>query len=194
MIAPLAALAVLCGVAPALAHTPIPGIDGFPGGLLHPIVVPAHALALVGLGLYIGLHPRRGRLGLLGAFAAALFAGLGAIMAAHVFTDGIPVLLALAAVTGLLVALARPLPLWPGAALAAIGAVAIMFDSVPQEISVNATLIALAGTMLSATLALAAVALASAEPRRQWLRIGVRIAGSWTAASAILVLALRLAQ
>jgi hypothetical protein len=83
---------------------------------------------------------------------------------------------------------------WTVAVIAAIGAGAIMFDSVPQEISIHATLVALAGTMLSATLALALIALAGAAAQRQWLGIAVRIAGSWTAASAILVLALRLAK
>jgi hypothetical protein len=34
----------------------------------------------------------------------------------------------------------------------------------------------------------------TARSRRDWQRIGVRIAGSWIAASAILVLALRLAR
>jgi hydrogenase/urease accessory protein HupE len=189
-----AVLFVMTYAAPALAHAPISGVDGFPGGLLHPLAAPAHALALVGLGLLIGQQPRRQRTRLLIVFAAALFAALGAIMAAFVFTEGKTVLLAVAAISGILVALARPVPAFAVAVLAALSGIAIEFDSVPAEISISATLRALAGTTIGAALALTFVALASADPRRQWLRIGVRIVGSWTAASAILVLAVQFAR
>jgi len=36
-----------------LAHAPFIGVDGFYGGLLHPLLVPAHAMALLALGLLI---------------------------------------------------------------------------------------------------------------------------------------------
>ena len=50
------------------------------------------------------------------------------------------------------------------------------------------------GTVLGATLILGLVAFAASRPTRDWQRIGVRILGSWAAASALLVLALRLAR
>jgi hypothetical protein len=79
-------------------------------------------------------------------------------------------------------------------ALAAAGGAALAFDSVPHEISIAATLLALAATAVAATLLVAIVAMLSADLQRAWLRIGVRIAGSWIAASAILTLTLRLAR
>ena len=32
-----------------LAHAPFVGVEGFYGGLLHPLLVPAHAMALLAL-------------------------------------------------------------------------------------------------------------------------------------------------
>ena len=49
----------------------------------------------------------------------------------------------------------------------------------------------LIGTGLGACCALAIVIIAVRSLQRGWHRIGVRIVGSWMAASAILVLALR---
>jgi hypothetical protein len=56
------------------------------------------------------------------------------------------------------------------------------------------TFLALIGTALSAMLLV--VLLAALPPRfsRDWQRIGLRIVGSWIAASAVLVLALRLGR
>jgi urease accessory protein len=65
---------------------------------------------------------------------------------------------------------------------------------VPQEISMRKTFLALAGTALVAFIIVAGVGTLAALARRDWQRIGIRIVGSWIAASAILVLALRLAR
>jgi threonine/homoserine/homoserine lactone efflux protein len=70
----------------------------------------------------------------------------------------------------------------------------MQFDSVPQEISVQPTLLSLAGTAVAAWLTVIFVAAMAAQVRREWVRIAVRILGSWTAASAMLVLALRMAR
>ena len=43
--AALAAVILCLATAAAQAHTVIPGIGGFPGGLLHPLLVPSHALS-----------------------------------------------------------------------------------------------------------------------------------------------------
>ena len=58
----------------------------------------------------------------------------------------------------------------------------------------RATVLALAGTMITAAVTLILVAAITADRTRDWQRIGIRILGSWIAASAILVLALRLTQ
>lgn len=192
--AALAVLWVAAGAGLASALAPIRGLASFQGGLLHPVLVPAHVLTLAALGLLISQQPHRERTALLVVFAAALCAGIGAIMTAAVFTAGTLVLLAVGAIAGLLVARARPVPLLLVAPLAAAAGVALAFDSVPHEISIAATLHALAGTAIGAALTVTFVACTMADLQRAWLHIAVRIVGSWSAASAILVLALRLAR
>ena len=193
-LAALAAIVLAVALAgdPARAHTPIPGVGGFSGGLLHPLLVPAHELTLVSLGLLAGQHSLRPRLILLATFAASLLAGLAAIVAAVAVGNAEVVLLACAALAGLLAALARPAPVRIAGPLAAVCGLALALDSVPEEISIEATLLALTGTIVAAPLALACIAAVGALRARRWQRIGVRILASGAAAGAILVLALRL--
>jgi urease accessory protein len=179
---------------PALAHTPIPDLGGFTGGLLHPALVPAHGLGLFGLGLLAGQQDARDRLVLLTVFAVGLVAAGGAIVAAFAFEDAAAVILAGAGVAGILVAVAWPVPRLVGAALALLMAAALMLDSVPDTISKRDSLVELAGTVLGAFLILTMISGVAAVARRPWQRIGVRILGSWTAAAAIFVPALQLAR
>jgi urease accessory protein len=195
MKAPVAAAAILMAMPDAvLAHTIVPGVGGFAGGLIHPLLVPAHGLALAALGLLAGQQEQPVRRAMLAAFALGALAGFGAIASAVAVEDADMAVLVGAAVAGLLVAWARPLPTALAAALAAIAGAAIELDSVPEEITVSATVVALAGTMIAALLALALAAMLAAARARDWQRIGIRVLGSWSAASAILVLALRLAR
>lgn len=179
---------------PALAHTPIPGLGGFAGGLLHPALVPAHGLGLFGLGLLASQQKPRDRWVLLTIFAVALVAAIGAIVAAFAFQDAATVVLAAACVAGILVAVAWPLPRLMSIGLAALMAAALMLDSVPETISMRASLVELAGTALGAWAILAIISGVAAVAKRPWQRIGVRILGSWTAAAAIFVLALQFAR
>lgn len=177
----------------AQAHTVIPGIVGFPGGLLHPLLVPAHTLALIAVGLLAGAFSRRMQAALLGAFAAAAIASFGLIAMAFSATAAETLILCLGAAIGLLLAANVTPPAPVAAILTAAVASAVIFDSVPQVLTVSGTALALIGTALSAiTLAAAAALVAGALPRHVGA-IGIRIAGSWIAASAIMVLALRLA-
>jgi urease accessory protein len=159
------------------------------GGLLHPLAVPAHILALLAIGLLIG--QQRSRLIPLVAFLAGVAAGLGALAVAVATTSAANVLLAAAAVSGLLVALARLLPALVSAPLAAVAGVALGLDSPPNAIAIATAVAMLIGTGIGAGLAVAIVAAATGCLTRAWQQIGMRILGSWIAASAILVLALR---
>jgi urease accessory protein len=176
----------------ALAHSPVPGVGGFPGGLLHPVFVQAHLLALIGLGLFIG--QQHARLLAVLCFAAGVAVGLGAIASAVGETPANTVLLASATIAGALTALAVAMPRVIGWLLAAVIGVAIGLDSPPHVISVTEATLMLIGTGIGALVVLIAVAAAAAALRREWQRIGVRVLGSWTAASAILVLAMRFAK
>ena len=167
-------------------------MTSFFGGLVHPLTLPAHALALLALGLFIG--QQRGPRLTLAAFAAGLAVGLAAIARAVGPTAAADALLVLTAVLGLLVALARPIPALATAPLAAGVGVALGLDSPPEVISITAATLMLVGTGLGAALAAAIVASLSGHLTAPWQRIGVRIAGSWIAASALLVVALRFSR
>jgi urease accessory protein len=166
-------------------------------GLLQPLLLPAHALALMAFGLLIGRQRASSRFLALAAFVAGLAGGLSAIALAVGQTPAGDVLLGASGLAGLLVSIGRPPPVLACALLAAIGGVALGLDSPPEAISIAVATIMLIGTALGASLALAlAVAGASYVDAQKWIapRIGMRVLGSWIAASALLVLALRFAR
>jgi hypothetical protein len=94
--------------------------------------------------------------------------------------------------------MARPLPTLACALLAAITGVTLGLDSPPEAISIAVATAMLLGTGLGASLALAAIVAGTSYIASvadwNWCRIGARILGSWIAASAVLVLALRFAR
>lgn len=184
--------ALLSMPARALAHVPIAGVNGFTGGLLHPILVPSHAMAIVGLGLLISRHDPAARVAAFVAFAAAVIAGLLALYfgTGDIFAGDI--LLATTIVIGVALAVARLLPQPLLGALALIAGGSLALDSPPDVISIREATRILIGTGFGACIALSAVITGASLVTRDWQRIAVRIAGSWIAASGILVLAVDL--
>lgn len=164
-------------------------MSGLVGGLLHPLALPAHILALLGIGLLIGRQRER-RL-LFAAFVVGLAAGLIALALAFATTSAANVLLAATALSALLVVLGYPVPPLASVPLVAIAGIALGLDSPPEAISIAVAIGMLIGTGIGASLAVAIVAIGTGCLGRPWQQIGVRILGSWIAASAILVLALR---
>jgi urease accessory protein len=154
------------------------------------LLVPAHVLALVALGLFLGRQDRH--IAALIAFALALAIGLLAIALAIGETQAPTVLLAATAVLGALVAAAWTPPRPAAPMLAAVVGVAIALDSPPDAVTVAEGNLMLVGTGLGACALLAAIVAITRVLTRAWQRIGLRIAGSWIAASALLVLALAL--
>lgn len=193
-IAASGAAMLLLGSRVAEAHVVIPGVGGFEGGVLHPLLVLSHALALVALGLLLATQPWQVRLWMIAAFALAIAMSFGLVTLAYSTDRAELVVLALAALAGLALASGLKMPVAALAVLTAGLAGAILFDSVPAVPSVRETRLALSGTALAATAMMAAAAFVPAVLPAFWQRIGVRVAGSWIAASAILVLALRLAK
>jgi urease accessory protein len=194
MTAALAIALLLATASPALAHPPPLGITGFFGGLLHLLFVPAHVLAVTGLGILAGQQmPRWGKAVPLG-YAAALAVGLVAIALAFVPRYAGEAVLICALVAGILAALARPWPEPVGCALAAAAGLAVALDSPPGVISISEANLMLLGTLLGATALLVVVTFCASRLTRPWQRIGLRVIGSWIAASAILVLALQWAR
>ncbi len=194
MLRALATVAFVLLADPAMAHPPPLGLKGFFGGLLHPAFVSGHVLALLGLGLLIGQQMPAWGMAAPAAYIVALAAGLGVIALAFAPTWAGEAVLVLALVTGGLVALARPLPEAAGCVLAVATGFAIALDSPPEVISVREANIMLIGTAFGASILLVAVVEAASRLTRNWQRLGARIFGSWIAASAILVLAIRLVR
>jgi urease accessory protein len=166
----------------------------FLGGLLHPLLTPSHALALLGLGLLIGQHPATKRPLPLMLFMLALAAGLLALVFAVEETPAGDVLLAGVAISGALVAAAVRLPILLLGPLAAVVGAAIGLDSPPDVVSLREAVLMLIGTGIGASIALTLVVAGAARMARDWQQIGVRVLGSWTAASALLAIAVRFAS
>jgi urease accessory protein len=178
---------------PALAHT-IEGLGGFYGGLLHPVLTPTHGLALLGLGLLIGQQRADKRSLPQILFALALAGSLLALAFAFGETAASDGLLVAVAISGALVAAAFRLPNFVLGPLAAAMGAAIGLDSPPDVLSVQEAIVMLVGTGLGALIGLGLVVEGAARMARDWQRIGVRVLGSWTAASALLAIAVRFAK
>ncbi len=184
---PLFALLAAC--ADASAHGSIQGIDHFSGGLLHPLVEPTHLIALVALGLLLGQRGIARAEAALFSFAGGVTVGLLCAGFGVTIDSDLP-LLALATLTGLLVAISPTLPTIVYAAIAALLGAGVGVASNPESYAGTAMLAALAGAGLGASLWLIVVTAIVGLLQKPWLRILVRVVGSWASAASILVLAL----
>lgn len=174
----------------ALAHSPIEGVDNFYNGLLHPVFVPAHLLLLVAVGLFFGQQgPGRVRAAL-GVYAPAIVSGLTA--AWFSMTAGVETfILMLSSALGLLIA-ASPVAgsVW-SLVIAVMAGFSLGVDSVQETLSGRDKLITLFGSGIAIyLLPLYPMALADYFQKKSWQKIGIRVFGSWIAASSLLVLAL----
>jgi hypothetical protein len=180
-----AALLVGLGTGRANAHGMLQGVGDFYAGLLHPVVVPAEALALVAVGLLLGSSGLAAcRLGL-PALVAGLAAGLA--IGRHVpIAAATPLLLAIALVGAALVAAGLRLPPQAAAGLALLGGAAVGIDAQPEAEALPPVLVASGATLLGGA-ALATVVVSLALGRTGlWQRVAVRTAGSWITASTVL--------
>jgi urease accessory protein len=158
------------------------------------ILVLTNLLALAALGLLTGqgatLIPRA----ILVLFAVGLLTGSLVIAFALREPPAAIALVALAAIAGLIGAVARPLPAIIRHALTFMTGTALALNTPPQAVTIPLAIAAQAGTGIAALAALGLVAFVATKAKDRWQQIGIRIVGSWIAASAILVLALRLAR
>jgi hydrogenase/urease accessory protein HupE len=164
-------------------------LQAFVDGLLNPLTTPAHVLTLLALGLLLARQPQRVLVLLI--FALALAAGFLAIVLAVETTPARTVLLAVAATLGVMVAAAWT-PKSLACLLAAIAGAALALDSPPQAVTIAEAYATLGGTTVGACAMLVVIAAIAGHANADWQRLGVRIFGSWIAASAILVLAVQL--
>jgi urease accessory protein len=164
-------------------------LQAFVGGFINPLLTPAHALTLTALALCVGQQKKAGAA--LIVFALALIVGFVVIVLAVEETPARMVLLADAAALGVMTAAAWT-PRSVVCLLAAMAGVALALDSPPQALTIAEAYAALAGTAVGACGMLVLAATIASQANADWQRLGLRILGSWIAASAILVLAVQL--
>ena len=187
MNAPTVALAtvllILAASEPSLAHDAIDSAGPLVNGILHPMMVPAHILILLALALWIGGQSSWNRRSAIVAFAIALAGGLAVAQLGSLE----PALLATAALAvGLFAATAWTPPMGI-VVLSAIGAGCLIgLDS-----GIDDPIVAI-GLWVGAHLVFLAIVGVTMRIEMGWLKIGVRIAGAWIAAIALLLLAVTL--
>lgn len=176
----------------SLAHSSIPGIGYFYNGLLHPVFVPAHLLLIIAVGLFLGQQgPKRVELAL-GVFAAATVLGL--VVSWFSIDTGVESLILISsAAIGLLVAMSLQLTLPWCVVIALVAGSFLGIDSAQEALSGADKLVSLIGSGVAIVfLVLYPLILVDKFNKKAWQRIGIRIIGSWIAASSLLVLALSL--
>ncbi len=186
---------------PAEAHMGFAGLGHFANGALHPLLVPAHIMVIAASGLFAGRQGYGSVVDTAAAFCAGCLFGLIAVSASASIRD-IPearlqnFLLVAAMVLGAALALALTSPRLVRLGLVGTAAVVIGIDSSFGAERPWLVVQTYAGTLIASTAAvlyITGVSAAIHTSRPQWVRIGVRIAGSWIAAIAMLVLALQFA-
>jgi len=178
----------------AAAHTPIQGISNIFNGMLHPILTPSHLLLLIAAGLFFG------QLGFEEA-QPALLASIASVVLGLIFSAISPgpqvevFILVWATITGLLVAAALKIPLYWYFIVGAVAGFSLGFDSAQETLSGKERVIALFGTGVSIYfLSLYPIGIADFCNKKHWLRTGIRIFGSWIAASSLLVLTIEISS
>lgn len=172
------------------AHAPIKGINDFYNGVLHPLFVPAHLISLVALGLLLGQRGTRNILCVIVIFLISIVAGL--TVSGLSSPNGMEIPLLIGAMTvGLLVTLDKPLPIWLYFGFGVPMGLLLGIDSSFEALHGRARIAALLGSGVGLVLIfLYTLAVAKRFGNRKWRRIGIRILGSWLAASAFIALSL----
>lgn len=178
----------------AFAHTPIEGVDNFYNGLMHPFIVPAHLLLGIATGLFVGQKGMKENQLAIAVYFVAALAGL--IVAWFTVVGGLDLfILGGAATIGLLIASNLPAgPRWCAFVAGLVGLLLGM-DSSQEALSGQDKFVSFLGTGLGIYfLLLYPMGLADYLcEKKSWHKIGVRVVGSWVAASSLLVLALSFA-
>ncbi len=194
--ATVAAVALLPSV--AAAHGYIPGADPWSqiiAGALVPVTDPALLLALLPLGLTLGIWSTEGLPRVWPALAAGLVAGAAAAPLAGLSIAFAAILTGLA--TALLGAAALAWPFWLMAVVSAgTGLVTGMaaleghaFGTLPMTLHLGIV----GGALVTVAVPFALVAATRDLVPAPWLTIGWRVASSWLAAISLMLAALRFA-
>jgi urease accessory protein len=158
--------------------------------MLHPVTALEHALPIFALGLLAGQQGARAARWLLAVFSFALLLGAALAIVAPAL-PWVPLLnRASFALLGALVAGAWRLPLPVMTGLAALFGLSHGYENGSALTPEAAAYLFVPGTALIGFMAAAVVSAGTLAltARAQWLRIAVRVAGSWIAAIGILMI------
>ena len=189
----LASLVVIITTGAAEAHGSFSGPPGLFAGLSHPFTVPAHLLAMIALALLCGQQKQPCLKTLFPWYSAALVAGLLVSLGGLEIASITIILYILAGTSGLLVALKQPLSIKILIALTIPAVFLIGLDSALTGKNWPVTFSTLGGTAITVALFylyLATITGIIYREKPQWMRIAVRIAGSWIAAISALLISL----
>lgn len=163
---------------------------GFLGGVLHPLTDPLTLFPLIVVALALGLH---------GAKAGSrLLAGFGVAFVAGGFFPGLisipPAAFAVAVLFlfGTYVLVSRPLPFAAVAPVFAAYALAAAVGQATEFASDQLGTRAFVGAAISHAVIGAYGLLAVKSATKPWLKIGVRVVGSWALAAGVMLFALTL--
>ena len=165
----------------------------FMKGLYHPMMVPAHLIALFSLGLLLGQQSWQTARLVLPVFIVIVAAALVMTRYQTATWNAELVLLPLAAITGILVIFKFKLTVWFPLIIATMAAVVIGMDSVVPRIPglQSAKIYAhLTGSGVFASALLISISLIALTLRNLLDGIILRILGAWSTAGAILVVTL----
>jgi hydrogenase/urease accessory protein HupE len=188
-------LAGACSPDLAFAHgRPIPGLEGFYTGMVHPLSTPPQLLALLALGLLLGQGWPQTFIIAWRAFAVSVIGGLILGAAGYGDSVGERALIAIALAGSLLAAIAPAWVIIPGTLLASAGGLFLGMVSTPEPGALGATIITITGTYIGANLALfyasGGIGWLRTRFNKPWAVIGFRIIAAWVAAISCLMFAL----
>jgi hydrogenase/urease accessory protein HupE len=179
--------------AEVFAHSLSKRFGDFYGGLLHPLTSVELGLGILAIALVVGQQGKPGARSTLGWFFAALGAGAAAapwlpVIEAEIRLGG----LVATTFLGVLAAIALRLP---RSFLPLFGLVLGLLFGLANGLAMSAETAAhlfIAGVLAGGVLAITPVAALVTTLERRWQQTGVRVIGSWIAASGLLVIAFQL--
>jgi hydrogenase/urease accessory protein HupE len=175
-----------------LAHSPIEGVNYFYNGILHPLFVPAHLLLILALGFFFAQHGVERYRSALRLFLAATLTGLTVSwFVSDTFVEFY--LLSGSVILGILIAANKSIDNYVVLIVVSSTGFCLGIDSAQETLSGMDRLVSLLGSGVGVLLLLGiSLLLVDNLKKKNWQRVGVRVVGSWIAASASLVLALLL--
>lgn len=180
---------------PVAAHSPVPGIEGFYIGLLHPFSTPPQALLMIGLGLLVGAFDVKKSQWLFGGFVIASLAGLWLGHSSE-STDTFMFALAFGAFTAAALIPGRIAPL--AIAMTAVGGFLIGEASIPDAGPVRDRFFTMSGSIVGASIGLLYLWGITRWLRerfaQEWVGIAFRVFAAWGGAISLLMFALRFAE